>query len=167
MSICHRECLDVGETMFIEHVIAVTDRIMQKAIESDPRHADLDRLPSEQAQTVLLVSDDPILLDLLSNFLSGNGLRVLPVSSGEAAASLCLGYGRTIDVLVSDVEMHPVDGLQVAAVVRSAYPQVFVVLISGKPACRATRQSADEFLVKPFAQQDLLAALLRCSKNVE
>jgi len=153
--------------MFIEQVIKVTDRIMQQATENDSRYQGVERLPSEQARTVLLVDDDPVLLNMLSNFLSGNGFRVLPVNSGEVAVSLCRGYGRPIDVLVSDVEMHPVNGFEVADVVRSVHPHVFVVFISGTQACAAARHSAGEFLAKPFAQQDLLAAISRRLRGVE
>lgn len=152
--------------MFIEHVIEVTDRIMEQATENDPLHPGFDRLPNAQAQTVLLVDDDPVLLDVICNFLSRNGLRVLPVNSGEVAVNLCRGYVRTIDVLVSDVEMHPVNGFELVDVVRSVHPQVTVVLISGKEACPANQPRDGEFLLKPFALQDLLAAILRRSREV-
>lgn len=153
--------------MFIQRVIDVTDRIMQEATQDEPGHVGLDRHPSGQAQTVLLVDDDPASLNILFNFLSGNGLRVLPVNSGEVAVSVCHAYGRTIDVLVSGVEMHPVNGFQVADVVRSVHPQVLVVLMSGTVVCPATQHSAEEFLVKPFVQQDLLATISRRSRQVQ
>ena len=167
--------------MFIDRVIETTDRIMREAAETlnnpSVEHLrakvagqKLDRdttLPEsilkndEGTQTVLVVDDEPALLEALCDLLRNNGYRVLAADSGDAAITACHQHDGRIDVLVADVELGPVDGFEVAASVRSAHPEVVVVFISGTAADPERLSIANGFLEKPFANQKLLAAISR------
>ena len=167
--------------MFIDRVIETTDRRMREAAETlnNPsvehvrarvagQELDGDTALPESilkndagTQTVLVVDDEPGLLEALCDLLRNNRYRVLAADSGEAAITACHQHDGRIDVLVADVELGSVNGFEVAANVRSAHPDVVVVLISGTAAHSERLSIANEFLEKPFANQNLLAAISR------
>lgn len=108
-------------------------------------------------QTLLLVDDEPTLLDLLSHRLKDHGYRVLTAESSQVALDLCSNEDR-IDILVSEVRM-PSNGFKVAAAVKSAHPHAFVVLTSDTPIDFAKLDPSSRFLAKPFAHEVLLATI--------
>jgi CheY-like chemotaxis protein len=112
--------------------------------------------------TVLLVEDEPALLESLSESLGNWGCRVLQAASGVAAIDLCRRHQDKIDVLVSDVVVGQVDGFKVAAAVRAVHPDVIVFLMSGswRPDL-ATPSGIDGFLEKPFRHEQLWNAISR------
>lgn len=108
-------------------------------------------------QTLLLVDDEPALLESLSHRLKDHGYRVLTAESTQVALDLCSNEDR-IDILVSEVRM-PSNGFKVAAAVKSAHPHVFVVLMSDTPIDFANLDPSSHFLAKPFAHEALLATI--------
>lgn len=171
--------------MFIESVMKKVERIIREAAERDPANADLVHLrkqmakseaspiePScvprhtEEIRTVLLVDEELGILSTLSNLFTTEGFSVLTANSGAAAIMSCRFHTGKIDVLVCEVEMEPVNGFEVVASVRSAHPDVAVVLISGT-LLDTVQQSTDEFLLKPFPHEALLAAISRRTLSAE
>ncbi|MBN2496522.1 MAG: response regulator [Deltaproteobacteria bacterium] len=101
---------------------------------------------------VLLVDDEPLLLDGLRIWLEGNGrLRVL--SCGSAAAALEIIDRHGPDLVVSDVRMPGMDGIELLLVCRSRFPRIRFALMSafGTPAleARSRRDGAVRFFHKP------------------
>ncbi|HEY6252026.1 MAG TPA: response regulator [Candidatus Angelobacter sp.] len=112
--------------------------------------------------TVLLVENEAAILEGLRYALECSGYTVLSAKSGESAIRISQQYHGPIDVLVSDVQMHRIDGFEVAANVKAAHPTAIVILMSGSPRYIFTDQvTADEFLEKPFTHNHLLAAIAR------
>jgi two-component system, sensor histidine kinase and response regulator len=114
---------------------------------------------------VLLVDDDPALLDALSEALA---IR-LPATvtetceSGQAALEklACARY----DVVISDVKMPGMDGLELLARVQGIAPDIPVVLITGHGetdlAIRALRAGAYDLIQKPIDRDYMIASLMR------
>jgi len=116
--------------------------------------------------TVLIVDDDPRLLNMLRRTLAYEGFRVLSATNGnEALAEL---QARRPDVVVLDWFMPGLDGLGVLERMRACGDKTLVLMLTARDAVEhrveGLESGADDYLVKPFAPAELLArihALLR------
>lgn len=117
----------------------------------------------EMSCQVLLVDDDPHLRQALSQTLDLAGFQVSTRADAQGlAAQLPADWPG---VLVSDIRMPGLDGLQLLEQLQQADPQLPVILITGHGdvpmAVQAMRAGAFDFLEKPFASDDLLASVRR------
>jgi DNA-binding NtrC family response regulator len=98
---------------------------------------------------ILVVDDDPNLLDLLVDTLTTIGYEADPAEDGIKALEL---LGKTVyDLMISDIKMPVVDGIELLKRVRRYYPQLPVLLITGYSAPEMIGiASPDGFLAKPF-----------------
>lgn len=119
----------------------------------------------EAVRTLLLVDDDASLLHLLTATLQRAGYRVL--SATDTAAADARLAGEAVDLLVLDVDMPGETGLQFVARLRAVHA-LPVLMLSGlareTDRVRGLDAGADDYLVKPFGADELLArvrALLR------
>jgi two-component system, OmpR family, response regulator MprA len=119
---------------------------------------------------VLLVDDDPAVLSGLRRALSMAGHRVLVAEDGETA--LAITERQSLDLVILDVMLPGLDGLAVSQQLRarSAVPILMLTARDTVPDRVAGLDAgADDYLVKPFALDELLArvrALLRRSQPV-
>ncbi len=111
------------------------------------------------AATVLVVDDDPVVLQLLKVNLELEGYRVLTAEDGES----CLAYARTErpQAIVLDVMMPGLSGLDVAAKLRagSEFGNPGIMFVSAKAQgadVSAGLELADDYITKPFDSLDLL-----------
>ncbi|CAL8481394.1 PAS domain S-box protein [Caballeronia sp. S22] len=116
-----------------------------------------------QAETVLLVEDEPDVLGLASELFRSIGYKVLAASSASEAATI-LKERTDIGVVFTDISMpHGISGIELARLVRSEYPAVKVVLTSGYPLAvlRGEHAALGEFTFvhKPYRLADLVRAL--------
>jgi len=101
---------------------------------------------------VLLVEDDAALLAGLARQLTGRGARVVIADSGKAAVhELAL---QSFDVMVSDIQMPGMSGLQLLRAVREYDLDLPVILMTGRPdlrsAAAAVEYGAFQYLIKPI-----------------
>ncbi|MBC7496606.1 MAG: response regulator [Sphingomonadaceae bacterium] len=110
--------------------------------------------------TVLLVEDERAVRLVVERALRRAGFNVITASDGGVALDV-IGTA-TVDVLVSDVVMPGIDGVELLNRIRTRRPRLPVVLMSGyadPPQRRALEGAGAVFLAKPFTADDLLAAL--------
>jgi len=91
-------------------------------------------VPTQSPLRILLVDDDPILLQSLRDTLEGDGHSITAASGGQAgidAFAAAVASGTAFDVVVTDLGMPYVDGRKVAATVRAASPTVPIVMLTG------------------------------------
>src|ERR1700722_1471262 len=81
--------------------------------------------------TILLADDDAAIRVLVTMFLEREGYPVLTASDGAEALSVFKERQESIALLISDVTMPKMNGLQLAASVRTLRPRLPVILISG------------------------------------
>ncbi|MFI5248122.1 MAG: response regulator, partial [Nitrospirales bacterium] len=81
--------------------------------------------------TVLLAEDQAIIKETMRECLENNGYKVLEAHNGEDALDIAERYSGTIDVLVTDIVMPRVRGLELARRVGRLYPEIVVVFMSG------------------------------------
>ena len=116
----------------------------------------------EDRPSILVVDDNPDLAQLVAALLEDSGMSARRVSSGrEALQALEESY---FDLVLSDVKMPGMDGLELLERTRSDYPEIPVVLLTGfgtiEMAVEAMRAGAASFVVKPY-KEELLVQTLR------
>jgi CheY-like chemotaxis protein len=111
------------------------------------------------SERVLVVEDDAGVRRLLVRTLESGGYRVTAAADGMEALERIAGAEAEVDLLVSDVVMPKLSGLELARRLRERNPQLRVLLISGFPdrvEDDASPSFADGFLQKPFAPRAIL-----------
>jgi PAS domain S-box-containing protein len=108
------------------------------------------------SETILLVEDEHVVRHLMEELLHSAGYHVLPASSGEAALALVRGGGPRIDLVVTDVVMPGINGVELVAQLRQILPRLKALYVSGYPGTSDWRPVAFEpgavFLQKPFTR---------------
>jgi len=113
-------------------------------------------------ETVLIVEDEPDLMDVAAALYISMGYEVLTASGGQEAAALLAS--RHIDILFTDVIMpNGMNGVELATFTRAQYPAVKIILASGYPlpALKLEHNNLSEyaFVNKPYRLSDLARAL--------
>ena len=112
---------------------------------------------------VLIVEDDPDLLEALCATLELDGYITLAASSGEQAIDLL--RTRPTGLVISDVQMRPMDGYTLLQAIKRSHPWIPVVLMTAygevDKAVAAMRSGASDYLLKPFDPHSLLAHVRR------
>ena len=110
---------------------------------------------------ILIVDDDSVLRDSLSEALANTNTEVRAAEHAEAAIALI--DERAPDVVISDVRMPGLDGLAVLKLLRERAPAVDVILMTAfddmPTVVTAMREGARDFLVKPLDLHDLRGVL--------
>ncbi|HXG02571.1 MAG TPA: sigma-54 dependent transcriptional regulator [Candidatus Binatia bacterium] len=112
---------------------------------------------------VLIVDDDPAMVVLIERHLGAEGLATTGVTSGEAAAAL-LEHER-FAVILTDLVMEGVDGLELLRRARRLQPQARVILMTAfgsvPSAVAALREGAADYLTKPFKLAEVSESVRR------
>lgn len=118
---------------------------------------------------LLVVDDDPRITELLRRILAYEGYSVAIAASGQDALSRTLEHPP--DLIVLDILLPGLDGLEVARRLREAGDTVPILMLTARDAVENRVEGltvgADDYLVKPFAPEELVArvkALLRRSQ---
>ncbi len=115
-------------------------------------------MSSVQAE-VLLVDDDPDLLQIISFRLAAAGYRVTTAASGEEALGMLAA--RRPDVVIADLRMDGMDGLALFERIRGDAPSLPVILLTAHgtvpDAVDATQRGVFAFLTKPFDGHELMS----------
>ena len=129
------------------------------AVEGAGADAQKSRRRPDSAGTVLVVEDDPEVLETAVATLRSLGYEVLTAADGESALAV-LRRGQTIDVLFSDVVMPKgMNGVELARRASAIRPQLRIVLASGYPMSALSAEhgldSQFAFLSKPYRWSEL------------
>ncbi|MEM6956034.1 MAG: EAL domain-containing response regulator [Myxococcota bacterium] len=115
----------------------------------------------EDTPCVLLVDDDPALLRSFARCLRRAGFRVVTADSGEAALEAF--KATSIDVIVSDISMPRMSGVEMMHGMREADADVPVVLMTGRPSVESAIQAMDSgamrYLLKPVDPEELASVV--------
>jgi two-component system KDP operon response regulator KdpE len=109
---------------------------------------------------VLVIDDEPQILRALKTILTARQFRVSTASRGEEG--LALAAAQSPDVIVLDLSLPDMDGIQVCARLRE-WSQVPIIVLSVRDNERdkvaALDKGADDYLTKPFSVEELLARI--------
>jgi DNA-binding NtrC family response regulator len=116
-------------------------------------------------RTILVVDDEPHIRSLLKSILERERYQVLEAEDGQQALGICDEQGPKIDLLLTDIVMPNVDGIQLAERVSSAHPHMRVLYMSGKCEMEVVERNIVEkgfgFIRKPFAIDALVQKILQ------
>src|SRR5512137_789460 len=110
-----------------------------------------------RSKNILIVDDSRDLTHVIADFLSMNGYQVHTAHNGHDALER-MGKEH-IDIVVSDIHMPGMDGFTLMAEIKTKYPDIPVILITGFSVGDAQKiafeKGANAFVAKPFRLKDL------------
>ncbi len=117
-------------------------------------------------KSVLVIDDELLIRDLLYDFFLEKGYRVSVADSGAAALEKLAR--QPFDVLLVDLKMPAMDGIELIKEVRKKKIETPVVIITGFPsletALEALRQRVCDYVIKPFNINQLFATVRRAAE---
>lgn len=139
---------------------------------SRPPHRPLSRLKGRGIEgarpskpRVLVVDDEPTIADTLVEILNGEGFEAIAALTGDSALAAAEAFEP--DVVVSDVVMPGLNGVELGIKIREALPKCRVILFSGQTATldllREARKGGHEFEIvpKPVKPETLISIIRR------
>ena len=117
------------------------------------------------AQSVLLVDDDPLLIDIGRRVLEKLGHAVVTATSAQRALDILSLHAAQVSMIVTDLTMPGMSGLELIEIVTARYPAIPIVAVSGYSVNPDARLEIDArnmpFVSKPFTSAQLAAAMQR------
>jgi signal transduction histidine kinase len=114
-------------------------------------------------ERILIADDEPYVLELCQRMLTAEGYRVDTVRAGQEAVERI--KQQPFDLLLTDIKMPGMDGLQTAQAVKEIDPAVICVTMTGystmDTAIQALKLGVDEFIMKPFTREELSLSIAR------
>ncbi len=122
----------------------------------------------ERQSKVLIVDDDQFALRSMARVLGGESYQVVTAASGSEALDLL--KQDSFDLVLTDLKMPEVDGLEVLRQAREIAPQAVVLILTGyaslESAIEALREGAYDYLVKPCSDDELKLKIERGLERV-
>jgi len=116
---------------------------------------------------VLVVDDEPSVIDVFQEFLSGQGYALSIAPSGEEAVRLIPELRP--DIILTDINLPGISGLEVMRYAKSVDPEVAVIVVTGyasaSTAIEALRQGAFNYVTKPFDLDEVHQIVERAVAN--
>jgi YesN/AraC family two-component response regulator len=105
----------------------------------------------EMKPSVLIVDDENVICEGLTRLLSDNYI-IYQTFSGQEAINI-VRNNSNIDVMLCDIKMPEMDGIEVIEKIRSENKEIFVIVITAAAphlVCKAMKMGANEFMCKPL-----------------
>jgi YesN/AraC family two-component response regulator len=108
--------------------------------------------------TVLIVDDEPMMRDVVIEMLKDRAEKIIPAKNGEEALSLLRGTDE-IDVVITDMKMPGMTGVQLLETVKMTNPCIPVIVMTGYSETfgleRIIKKGAEEYILKPFRKAEI------------
>lgn len=122
--------------------------------------------------SVFLVDDEPIVLEGIRTKVDweGSGFSFAgEATDGEIALSMI--HEIKPDILITDIKMPFMDGLQLAATIKKTQPWIKIIILSGHDefdyAKKAISIGIDDYILKPFTSEEIETALKKAAGNID
>jgi len=119
--------------------------------------------------SLLLVDDDPFILEGIGEDLEGRGYHVTRVNSGEKAVDLL--QRQRFDLVITDLIMERTNGIQVLKKSKEIDANAMVIILTGfgdmLSAIDALRNQADDYMLKPCESSEMFFRVERCLEKRE
>jgi CheY-like chemotaxis protein len=118
--------------------------------------------------TILLAEDDDMVRLFVCSVLQRHGYRVLEANDGAAALALAMRVGvDEIDLVVTDVDMPVLTGIQLARCLKRWRPELKILYMTGDPAVHLDELGREGVVIeKPFAYGTLVRGVDTCLSQV-
>lgn len=118
---------------------------------------------------LLIIDDEKIILESLRHELVHDGYEVTTAENGEEG--LAIMKRQYLDLIVTDLMMEGIDGLEVLKAVKEYDPEISVIILTGfgelSTAIEALRLGADDYLLKPCDCKELKLRISKCLEAQE
>ena len=118
---------------------------------------------------LLLVDDDPFILEGIGENLENEGYLVTRADTGDKAVSLL--EKCAFDLVITDLVMEQTDGIQVLKKTKEINSETMVIILTGYgdmiSAIAALRNHADDYLLKPCEPEEMFYRVARCLEKAE
>ena len=121
---------------------------------------------------VFLVEDEKFVREGIKNQIDWNAYGfdfVGEAADGELALPLIESLKP--DILITDIKMPFMDGLELGRIVKNKFPDTVIIFLSGYDdfdyALSAVKLGADDYLLKPFSREDVEAMLIKVKEKLE
>ncbi|MEI8139648.1 MAG: sigma-54 dependent transcriptional regulator [bacterium] len=125
---------------------------------------------------ILLIDDEPRMLSLLNTILKGEGYTLTPVQDSSKVPELL--NTEIFDLMITDIRMTPIDGLELLKKARQVRPSMPVIILTAygsvETAIEAMKLGTFDYVTKPFKMDELLITIQRAleysralSENIE
>ncbi len=111
-----------------------------------------------QPNKILVVDDDEVILETITEYLEQKNFKVVPVDNGLDALKMFETGNGGFDLLITDLVMPSIGGVAIISIVKKKYPQVPIIAITGwgeHPETLAREVEADFVLEKPFKLDEI------------
>jgi DNA-binding response OmpR family regulator len=116
---------------------------------------------SIEKQRILVIEDDPRMLELLCKGLREEGHTAMPAPDGDTGLELALRHD--FDAILLDLGLPGKDGIDIALTLRAQQRRAFILMVTARDSeddiIRGLDSGADHYLVKPFSFPEMLARL--------
>jgi DNA-binding NtrC family response regulator len=116
---------------------------------------------------VLVIDDEAIVRVSCERVLKPEGFDVVVTSRGDEAIDFL--EKEPYDVVLTDLKMPDMDGLEVLKIIKERWPDIQVIIITGygtiSTAVQAIKMGAYEYIEKPFTPQDILEVVEKAIKE--
>jgi len=120
-------------------------------------------MANKNPKKILVVDDEADMRWILTNVLKKKGYRTITADDGKKAVQKVIENNP--DIILLDIRMPEMDGIQVLEKVREINPSVLVIIITAygdvKNAVQAMKLGAYDYVIKPFDNSDLLLIIER------
>jgi DNA-binding NtrC family response regulator len=124
---------------------------------------------AQKSYSLLLVDDDPFILEGIGEDLERRGYQVTRVNSGEKAIELI--ERARFDLVITDLIMERTDGIQVLKKSKEVDATAMVIILTGfgdmLSAIEALRGQADDYMLKPCESSEMFFRVERCLEKLE
>lgn len=112
---------------------------------------------------ILIVDDEPSVLNVLTSLLKDKGHDCIPAKGGEQAKTLL--FDGHYDLMITDVRMAPINGMELLKLAKQSRPDMAVIMLTGfgsvETAVEAMKEGAFDYATKPFKVDELLLTIKR------
>jgi|GEM_PF-5559472 len=124
-----------------------------------PRLAPDRPAPRGGRETILVVDDEPMILELASEALTSLGYRVVTADHGQLALETFASLGPELDLVILDLTMPGLSGQEVMEAMLSLRPQARIIISSGHTASGPPTRPAAAYLDKPYRIEQLASVV--------
>ena len=112
---------------------------------------------------IMVVDDEPLLTEALCELLKFHGYETRYAGNGRQALDMFADYQP--DVVLSDLIMPEMDGLQLLFEIKSRFPHIGVILLTAygsiESSISALKQGAFDYIIKPYKEEEIIQCLQR------
>ncbi len=120
---------------------------------------------------VLVIDDEEVIRQTIRKQLDGSGFDIIEAEDGQEGIDLLntLDNPLTVDVIICDIRMPKINGIEAIAYFRKEYPSTPIIVLTGYPdvtlATDLLKQGVTDYLTKPVDKQSLVEVVKKAAQQ--